>query len=287
MEALSRTPLDDVRVHRNSSRPARFEAAAYAHGPDIHLAPGQERQLAHEAWHVVQQKQGRVPATTRLQGTAINDDKRLEREADAMGTRAQTSAGATHGPHPSYRPLEAGPHSAPPAAHFVMQRQKKWYQMLQGFGRLSKEYLAKSEVMPKGTYKYRVDTRPFKFIKQTGFMPKVIRIPMEQITQEDIQDYQINNTKNPGVVSTSDTLEGAETFAHQLGTTTPGTKYIYRVNLGGLVRFPVSANIPWYQRIFYSEQQETMVAGGIDPSRIELVDEIETTGEQPKNLFDL
>ncbi|CAK0759689.1 hypothetical protein CCP3SC15_240032 [Gammaproteobacteria bacterium] len=62
---------------------------AYAQGTDIHIAPGQERHLAHEAWHVVQQAQGRVrPTTLMMNGTSVNDDKGLEREADMMGERA-------------------------------------------------------------------------------------------------------------------------------------------------------------------------------------------------------
>ena len=44
--------------------------------------------MPHEAWHVVQQKQGRVKATTQLKGEAINDDPGLEHEADVMGARA-------------------------------------------------------------------------------------------------------------------------------------------------------------------------------------------------------
>jgi hypothetical protein len=95
MEALSGIALDEVRVHRNSARPAQLHAQAYAHGTDIHLAPGQERHLPHEAWHVVQQKQGRVRATAQLKGKpAINDDPALEREADVMGARAMAAAPA-------------------------------------------------------------------------------------------------------------------------------------------------------------------------------------------------
>lgn len=37
---------------------------------------------------MVQQKQGRVPATTRFDGVAINDDRGLEHEADAKGAAA-------------------------------------------------------------------------------------------------------------------------------------------------------------------------------------------------------
>jgi hypothetical protein len=88
VETLSGIAMDDVRVHRNSTEPAKLEALAYAKGSDIHLGPGQERHLPHEAWHVVQQKQGRVQATAQLKGVALNEDSGLEREADAMGARA-------------------------------------------------------------------------------------------------------------------------------------------------------------------------------------------------------
>lgn len=88
IEGLSGIAMDDVRVHYNSSKPAQLQAHAYAQGTDIHIAPGQERHLPHEAWHVVQQKQGRVKPTLQLKGVAINDDSALEREADVMGGRA-------------------------------------------------------------------------------------------------------------------------------------------------------------------------------------------------------
>jgi hypothetical protein len=53
------------------------------------VAPGQERHLPHEAWHVVQQKQGRVKPTMQLKdGTPVNDDGGLEHEADMMGAKA-------------------------------------------------------------------------------------------------------------------------------------------------------------------------------------------------------
>jgi hypothetical protein len=63
VERLSGMDLSDVRVHYNSSKPAQLHAMAYAQGTDIYLGPGQEKHLPHEAWHVVQQKQGRVQAT--------------------------------------------------------------------------------------------------------------------------------------------------------------------------------------------------------------------------------
>ncbi len=93
LEAMSGQDLGDVRVHYGSSRPAQLEAHAYAQGRDIHLAPGQEQHLPHEAWHVVQQAQGRVkPTTTMGGGVPVNDHGSLEREADVMGARAQNAA---------------------------------------------------------------------------------------------------------------------------------------------------------------------------------------------------
>lgn len=94
IHALSGMDLADVRVHRNSAQPAQLNALAYAQGSQIHLAPGQERHLPHEAWHVVQQRQGRVRPTVQHAGVAVNDDAGLEREADRMGERAQRSAPA-------------------------------------------------------------------------------------------------------------------------------------------------------------------------------------------------
>ncbi|UOQ52182.1 eCIS core domain-containing protein [Hymenobacter cellulosivorans] len=89
VESLSGHSLDEVRVHYNSSKPAQLQAYAYAQGSDIHLAPGQEQHLPHEAWHVVQQKQGRVQATRQLQaGVPVNDETGLEHEADVMGAKA-------------------------------------------------------------------------------------------------------------------------------------------------------------------------------------------------------
>ncbi|MBQ4820690.1 DUF4157 domain-containing protein [Aquimarina sp. MMG016] len=89
IENLSGYSMDDVKVHYNSSKPAQLQAHAYAQGTDIHLAPGQEKHLPHEAWHVVQQKQGRVQPTRQLKSKVnINDDVGLEKEADVMGARA-------------------------------------------------------------------------------------------------------------------------------------------------------------------------------------------------------
>jgi len=92
IESLSGHSMDDVKVHYNSPQPAQLQAHAYAQGQNIHLAPGQERHLPHEAWHVVQQKQGRVKPTMQMKGAGINDSSALEREADQMGQRALRAA---------------------------------------------------------------------------------------------------------------------------------------------------------------------------------------------------
>ena len=88
IESLTGMDVSDVRVHRNSDKPAQLNALAYAQGDDIHLGPGQEQHLPHEAWHVVQQRQGRVHATAQMAGVGVNDDEGLEREADLMGGKA-------------------------------------------------------------------------------------------------------------------------------------------------------------------------------------------------------
>jgi hypothetical protein len=89
IENLSGYSMDDVKVHFNSDKPAQLNAHAYAQGTDIHVAPGQEQHLPHEAWHVVQQKQGRVQPTMQMKaGVPVNDDAGLENEADVMGAKA-------------------------------------------------------------------------------------------------------------------------------------------------------------------------------------------------------
>jgi hypothetical protein len=96
LEHLSGYDLSDVRVHRDSAWPARMGARAFVLGTEIHLSPAAEDALEHEAWHVVQQKQGRVRATgtvsfedPRLGTAGLNDEEPLEREAEAMGRMAR------------------------------------------------------------------------------------------------------------------------------------------------------------------------------------------------------
>ena len=90
VESLSGFSMDDVKVHYNSSQPATVQALAYTQGTDIHVAPGQEMHLPHEAWHVAQQLAGRVEPTTEVGGMPVNDNIDLEHEADVMGARANS-----------------------------------------------------------------------------------------------------------------------------------------------------------------------------------------------------
>ena len=89
IETLSGVSMDNVNVHYNSAQPAQLNALAYAQGTDIHVGPGQEQHLPHEAWHVVQQAQGRVKPTMQMKGgVPVNNDQGLEDEADVMGAKA-------------------------------------------------------------------------------------------------------------------------------------------------------------------------------------------------------
>ena len=88
MEGLSGADLSDVRVHYNSPLAGQQRAVDCARGnSDIHLAPGQERQLPHEAWHVVQQKQGRVSPTARSHIGLSDDADTLATERDLLAKR--------------------------------------------------------------------------------------------------------------------------------------------------------------------------------------------------------
>lgn len=111
IEHLSGYSMDDVKVHYNSSKPAQLNAHAYAQGSEIHLASGQEKHLPHEAWHVVQQKQGRVKPTMQLKGKVnINDDAGLEHEADVMGAKAMETG------------IQASPGRLEPANQIAQQK---------------------------------------------------------------------------------------------------------------------------------------------------------------------
>lgn len=81
--------LSQVRVHYNSPKPAELGALAYTEGFNIYLAPGEEAQLEHELWHVVQQLQGRAKATEMIAGKPVDGRQGMEDEADRGKTPNQ------------------------------------------------------------------------------------------------------------------------------------------------------------------------------------------------------
>lgn len=96
MESSFGADFSSVNIHENSSSAKDMNALAYTQGNDVHFAPGQynptskagQELLGHELTHVVQQRQGRVAATTQEKGMGVNDDNALEKEADDMGRKA-------------------------------------------------------------------------------------------------------------------------------------------------------------------------------------------------------
>lgn len=95
VENLSGLSMDHVKVHYNSDKPAQLQAHAYAQGNDIHVAPGQEKHLPHEAWHIVQQAQGRVKPTTSVFQPSLqrraNTDQQLQDQVVRPNIAGQSS----------------------------------------------------------------------------------------------------------------------------------------------------------------------------------------------------
>ena len=95
MEGSFGADFSGVRIHQGVQARS-LGAEAFARGADIHFAPGRyephsgrgQELLGHELAHVVQQKEGRVQATTLAKGLRVSDEPALEREADALGARA-------------------------------------------------------------------------------------------------------------------------------------------------------------------------------------------------------
>ncbi|MDR1754023.1 MAG: DUF4157 domain-containing protein [Eubacterium sp.] len=83
-ETFSGFSFNDVRVHYNSGRPAQLQALAYTQGNQVYIASGQEKYLSHELGHVVQQKRQAIQPLLRADNININNDERLESEADKI-----------------------------------------------------------------------------------------------------------------------------------------------------------------------------------------------------------
>jgi hypothetical protein len=92
VEALSGHCLNDVKVHYNSTRPARLQAHAHAQGTPISVDPGSSPHVPDEAWHLAMQAQGRVLATTSAPNAMLaNDDVGRAQVAAVMSGRGLES----------------------------------------------------------------------------------------------------------------------------------------------------------------------------------------------------
>lgn len=97
VENLSGYSMSDVKVFHNSPEAETMGVSGFTQGSEIHLGTGQEQHLAHEAWHVAQQKRGDVTPEIQMKGDSANANSRLEREADVMGQRALRETGPRRG----------------------------------------------------------------------------------------------------------------------------------------------------------------------------------------------
>ncbi len=166
VENLSGQSLNEVKVTYNSPKPALLQAKAFAQGKEIHIGSGHEKTLPHEAWHIAQQKQGRVKSTTQWKGsTNINDDQSLEKEADLMGSKAQ-SLGFSASP--------SALSSSKITSAMPAQLEKIDYEKLKQKGR--EEYLLKTAATPAPGSRSQEDSgftfpeneRPDKTVKELG-----------------------------------------------------------------------------------------------------------------------
>lgn len=111
METAFASDFSRVRIHPRSMQAPKMGAVAFTQGHNIHFAPGAfqphsikgQELLGHELAHVVQQRQGRVKATTQFKGVKGNDQPALEKEADQMGRKSANGI-AVYSQQPSDNP---------------------------------------------------------------------------------------------------------------------------------------------------------------------------------------
>jgi len=233
IENLSGYSMDDVKVHYNSDKPAQLQAHAYAQGADIHIAPGQEKHLPHEAWHVVQQKQGRVRPTFQMNDKVnVNDDDSLEAEADVMGNKAAKS----HEPN-----IDAKPNKVVPGDLITSLGMNKYPAQLKddiglGFSELGNEKYGQDDVFGKrhnaannlSGFRDAVDAKgPGAFVKgvkskrvEGGIQPVFtagIKAAMAQslTIKQNLAGFttaQIDHARNHAPILTPDEADAAKEF---------------------------------------------------------------------------
>jgi hypothetical protein len=88
--AENSTPEEEApkKAKKPSGASIQKKAANSALSNNTQVVLGQERYVPHEAWHVVQQKQGRVKPMIQMAGIAANDSGDLETYANMMADRA-------------------------------------------------------------------------------------------------------------------------------------------------------------------------------------------------------
>ncbi|HEU0053645.1 MAG TPA: DUF4157 domain-containing protein [Longimicrobium sp.] len=141
MEAALGHDFGSVRVHADDARAPRIGALAFARGEHLHFAPGAWRpesaggraMLGHELAHVVQQRERRV-RPTRPGALPVNDDPKLEREADTVGARAVHGARSALGAGAVMRQPSTASAAAPAPATGPVQMTAWWKKALIGAG---------------------------------------------------------------------------------------------------------------------------------------------------------
>lgn len=95
MESVSGVNLSGVSIIRNSSEPEKLNAEALYRNNEVHSAPGKDKHIPHELGHAVQQAKSKVEATTTINGQKVNNDPKLESEADDLGKKALSKSGSS------------------------------------------------------------------------------------------------------------------------------------------------------------------------------------------------
>lgn len=205
IEHLSGMSMDDVKVHYNSSQPSQLNAHAYAQGSNIHVAPGQEQHLSHEAWHVVQQAQGRVKPTMQMkEGVPINDEAGLEHEADMMGAKA---AQLMHAPSTPI-PTPAAPVTPTTQRKILIEEEQKNENQVYS-------HLTNNDVAIRDAFISEIKSKPEKvqtMAEESGAYEADFgneskdKRQIAEWNSED-QDYKYTNTKKDAEVIAKDTIK--------------------------------------------------------------------------------
>ncbi|MDM5178922.1 DUF4157 domain-containing protein [Massilia sp. DJPM01] len=213
IESLSDMSMDHVKVHYNSDKPAQMQAHAYAQGSEIHVGPGQERHLPHEAWHIVQQAQGRVLPTLQMKAGAVNDDPSLEKDAGMMGEKAAQFE-SDHGARPLLaeervaggvtQRFVGSPQTANDSPH--VSRNRFLAEMMCNIPRVAQAKTSSDQFQRAGIVQRRIllNSEPLASLSDLGYLPNT-------------PEHQILSTWNAAEVdhdfAGDDILDAAQTLA--------------------------------------------------------------------------